>query len=212
MYSRILVIILGLGLFASAKSLAQCSIGTFTLSPSLCLPAPNLGGYEVSGTIVATSPPTSGSLVIRTTFLFGGTTMYTIPLPAGTTYNFTIPAQTGNGGNITLYAYYTNNILCVKSTSYTAPRCCDVNAPSPVTVCESQTLTLNASTTTGGNFIWSGPNSFSSTQQNPVITNVATSRAGSYQVYLVNGSCTTSSVTVNVNVNTKPVSKNIKHW
>jgi hypothetical protein len=50
-------------------------------------------------------------------------------------------------------------------------------------VCNGQTLTLNATTTTAGvNYKWTGPNSFTSNIQNPSVTNVGATHAGDYIV------------------------------
>jgi hypothetical protein len=54
------------------------------------------------------------------------------------------------------------------------------NAP----ICSGTTLTLNALTTTTGTatYTWSGPNGFSSTQQNPTVANAAIAASGTYNV------------------------------
>lgn len=51
-------------------------------------------------------------------------------------------------------------------------------------VCAQQTIQLSA--TGGGTYSWSGPNNFSSTQQNPSIPNANGSKAGVYQVIVTN--------------------------
>ena len=64
--------------------------------------------------------------------------------------------------------------------------------------CDGATITLNAS---GGNsYAWSGPSSYSSTQQNPSLSSATTTMSGVYTVTATIGSCTataTTSVTVN---------------
>lgn len=48
-------------------------------------------------------------------------------------------------------------------------------------------------TSSGGtSYSWTGPNSFTSTQQNPVIPNAQTNNSGIYTVTVANGSCTTT--------------------
>jgi hypothetical protein len=91
------------------------------------------------------------------------------------------------------------------------PICCTVNATTPISVCESQKLAFSASGTVGGSYVWTGPSSFSSTQQNPFITKVLPSQGGIYQVSLVYGGCTTTSKAVTITVNPKPGSKSIVH-
>jgi gliding motility-associated-like protein len=82
------------------------------------------------------------------------------------------------------------------------------NPPSPTVssnspVCAGQTLQLNADTIAGATYSWSGPNSFSSTQQNPTITGVTVTASGTYTVIVFNG-CSSAPATVNVTVNPTP--------
>ncbi len=49
-------------------------------------------------------------------------------------------------------------------------------------LCAGSTLNLNATTITNATYIWTGPGSFSATQQNPSITNADTAKSGKYVV------------------------------
>ena len=71
--------------------------------------------------------------------------------------------------------------------------------------CVGQTLSLNETGGESNTWVWSGPNSFTSTQQNPNITNVQTSNAGTYSVTgtITATSCATTS-TVDVTINPLP--------
>ncbi len=71
----------------------------------------------------------------------------------------------------------------------------------PTTVSSNSPLvpggTLQLNTPSYGNgttYLWSGPNNFQSTIQNPSIANVTTAMAGSYQVKAVKGICATPEV------------------
>lgn len=82
------------------------------------------------------------------------------------------------------------------------------NPPSPVVssnspVCSGQTLQLTADTIAGATYSWSGPNGFSSTQQNPTIPNVTVAGSGTYTVIVFNG-CSSAPATVVVTVNPTP--------
>lgn len=60
-------------------------------------------------------------------------------------------------------------------------------AASNTPVCTSDTIWLNAtSSTTGVHYNWTGPNSFSSAEQNPSIVNPSTSNTGDYIVTVIN--------------------------
>ncbi|MCC6725909.1 MAG: hypothetical protein IT258_15480, partial [Saprospiraceae bacterium] len=85
-------------------------------------------------------------------------------------------------------------------------------APAPVAtvssnspVCEGSTITLLE---TGGSpgitWVWSGPNNFSSTLQNPTIPNASALNAGQYSVTVSNGSSCSATAATTVSVNTLP--------
>ena len=63
------------------------------------------------------------------------------------------------------------------------------------------TLNLTASTVAGATYSWTGPNGFTSTNQNPSIANVTTAAAGDYSVTVTVGGCTSSPAIVTVTVN-----------
>lgn len=56
-------------------------------------------------------------------------------------------------------------------------------------VCGGATLNLTGSTDIGATFSWSGPNSYSSTMQNPSITNVPNNASGSYSFIATLNGC-----------------------
>lgn len=100
------------------------------------------------------------------------------------------------------------NCNCPSSPSYTNVV---VNeTPSPVAtsnspICEGSMLSLSASTIPGAIYQWTGPNGFSSSLQNPVVSSQATvSMSGQYSVIAVLNSCVSVASTVNVVVNPTP--------
>lgn len=72
-------------------------------------------------------------------------------------------------------------------------------------ICQGQTLNLTASTVPGATYNWSGPNSFSSTLQNPSILNASLAAAGTYTVTATVAGCTGPGGTVTVIVNPTPI-------
>jgi hypothetical protein len=71
-------------------------------------------------------------------------------------------------------------------------------------ICAGQTLQLTASTVAGATYSWSGPNGFSSTQQNPSIPGATTAAAGTYTVIATVASCPSAPGTTTAVVNPGP--------
>jgi hypothetical protein len=71
---------------------------------------------------------------------------------------------------------------------------------SPVNVGGS--INLTASTVSGATYAWTGPNGFTSTQQNPTITGATLPMAGTYTVTATVNGCTSTASTTLVNVTT----------
>jgi gliding motility-associated-like protein len=70
-------------------------------------------------------------------------------------------------------------------------------------VCAGQPINLNVNTTAGATYSWSGPSSYTSSSQNPVIANSTISNSGIYTVTVSSGTCTAVD-TVSVNVVSNP--------
>lgn len=105
---------------------------------------------------------------------------------------------------ITNYANIVTNIS-FSQTGGAGSTNCGIIAP-PITnngpLCEGQTLQLTVSDpVAGATYMWSGPNSWSSTTMNPTITNVTTANAGTYSLAITVGSETSPPVTTDVVIN-----------
>ncbi|MBI4944760.1 MAG: PKD domain-containing protein, partial [Bacteroidetes bacterium] len=137
----------------------------------------------------------------------------------GATYNWSGPssftsanqnplitsAATTNSGT---YSVTTTSALGCTSARSTAtvtvnqtPVAPTANSSSPV--CSGQTLSLTASNT-GTSYSWNGPNSFTSSSQNPTIGSVTTLASGTYSVTATTSGCTGSAGTVSVTINQTP--------
>jgi len=110
----------------------------------------------------------------------------------------------------TYYVYVTDGSGCtspvVPLNVSVKPVPANPTASSNAPVCQGSRLTLFAnSTTPGATYTWSGPSSYTSTAQNPVITSVPASASGVYTVYSVlNGCSSFSPATTNVYVKWTP--------
>ena len=112
-----------------------------------------------------------------------------------------------SGGTYTVAVTDTNNCLpatqarIVASIPLPSPPIISSNSP----VCEGSSLKLFASTIAGATYSWTGPNGFTSSQQNPVISNITSVNAGSYSV-IVTTQCSSVPVSTAVVVNPIPLS------
>lgn len=71
-------------------------------------------------------------------------------------------------------------------------------------ICESSDVNLYASTVANANYFWNGPNGFSSSLQNPTLTNVSSLNDGFYSVYVTQNNCQSETDEVEVLINPLP--------
>lgn len=71
-------------------------------------------------------------------------------------------------------------------------------------ICETETLNLYATTISSGVYNWTGPNGFTSNDQNPVINDLSPLNNGDYSVKTIEGDCESGISTVNVMVKPLP--------
>ncbi|MFA5194279.1 MAG: hypothetical protein WC401_00630, partial [Bacteroidales bacterium] len=113
---------------------------------------------------------------------------------SGGVYNYTVTAQ-GGCGNTTATGTITVNAPGTPTVGNNGP------------VCEGGTLALTASTIAGATYSWTGPNGFSSSEQNPTVSTSATiAMAGTYYVTATVGGCTGSAGSTIVTINPVPSS------
>jgi len=114
----------------------------------------------------------------------------------GNTYPVTYTATDNfNPAGITTKTIYVKVVAATTTASSNSP------------VCSANTINLTTTTVSGATaYSWTGPNSFTSSLQNPTITNATTAMSGTYTVTvtLPNG-CTSPTSSVTVTVNAKPI-------
>lgn len=158
--------------------------------------------------IVSNSPVCSGqTLTLNTSAVAGATYQWSGPNGySGSTQNISRPnADSSFAGNYNL-------IITVLNCSSPAGNSSAVIKPTPTTpvagsnspICAGQTLTLQASSTAGSTYSWTGPGGFSSSQQNPGISNATTAASGSYSVNALLNGCTSATTSLSVTVKPTP--------
>jgi gliding motility-associated-like protein len=191
----------------------------------------NAGTYSVTATVNGCSSPAATTTVVINPLPATPTISSNSPVCSGTTISLNAASHAGatyswtgpNGFSSTLQnpsipnaaannagTYSVTAILngCAGSTAHTvvvvnqSPLAPVAGSNSPL--CEGTTLNLTSSPTANAIYNWSGPNGFSSTLQNPVITNITTAAAGLYSVTATVNGCTGPAGTIMITVNVIP--------
>ena len=161
------------------------------------------------------SPPGAPSVSINplTNVCAGSSNITLSGTPAGGTFSGT--AVTGNSfspitagpGTFTISYQFTDpgtGCTGVASTNITVFERPDANASGPNAVCSGTTIQLSAAPS-GLSYAWTGPNSYSSSMQNPIVTTSATAaNSGTYTLVVTDGNMCTASDQVAVTVNAIP--------
>ncbi len=149
-------------------------------------------------TTITVTNPTTGVVYNVYTSSTGGTNLGSTPLtvsPSSTTTYY-------------VEAALQSNPSCVSTTrtpiTITVNPLPNVTPSSNSPVCQGQTLNLTVNSIAGATYNWTGPNGFSSTQQNPSISNVTTANSGTYTVTITDANGCSNSANVNVTINSLP--------
>lgn len=113
------------------------------------------------------------------------------------------PIALNQAGNYTVTASFTSgaSTCTTTATSSVIVVAATPAALNPIpTICNNGNINLNAPNG-GTTYMWNGPNSFTSSAQNPTISNAAVTNQGTYTVIISTGGCVNTG-TVNVSVNT----------
>ncbi|MFM9984311.1 MAG: T9SS type A sorting domain-containing protein [Flavobacteriales bacterium] len=143
------------------------------------------GSGTISGTINPGGIPFSGTApTITLSVTPGSTTTYTIVSLSDANCTATSSDLSGSA------------VVTISSPTGTA----SANGP----VCSGGTIQLTGTASGATTFAWTGPNGFTSSQQNPSITGAASAHQGSYYFTASNGSCSAITSVVFVPVHTFP--------
>ena len=146
------------------------------------------------------------STVINVGTLCNTTTSTTTGATSVATVNITGAACNIGTNNITFTA--TDNFNPTASTTVTIAVtvvAATTTAASNSPICAGNTLNLTTTTVSGATYSWTGPNGFTSTLQNPTITNATAAATGTYTVTATTASGCTATSNVNATVNALPV-------
>ncbi|MEX1187807.1 MAG: T9SS type A sorting domain-containing protein, partial [Bacteroidia bacterium] len=154
--------------------------------------------YSVSGVINIFEPPSTGILTIENSS--GGFITYDAPF--ANTLTFIFDSLSSDGQTHSVHASFSETLFCDATFHYNAPPVCSecaVIASVPEVLCEGSLAQLSATSLVGAQYTWSGPNGFTSSLQNPEISNLNHLNQGPYTVVMTNQENNCSSVsTVNL--------------
>jgi hypothetical protein len=167
------------------------------------------GSYTTSfgGFGLAAKKQGSGAYLFVTTGQGALTANSVIRLNDVNGYNAALSITTGN--NVTLYTTSAGTIIkgvaFAPVTSCVAPAITSLTSNGPF--CSGNTLNLNLSATGSAalSYAWTGPDGFTSSLQNPSISNAQNAASGNYSVTVTNG-CGSSTSDINVVVYAHPAS------
>ncbi|MDW8157840.1 MAG: hypothetical protein RML72_03055, partial [Bacteroidia bacterium] len=136
------------------------------------------------------------------------TTLQSVTGFNGGTYQLNLPTSLLPGTNyririLATNPQFTSNISAPLTFHKTPPPTATSNSP----ICNGGNLLLSASPIPNLNnvtYLWSGPLSFSSTLQNPTISNASSNAAGVYSLVAIANGCTSPVATISVSINSLP--------
>jgi len=207
----------GTGLLGTSNSL-QDTIFKYVLSSGTWIAAGNFPMY--SGTITHGVNPKINGISLAAELIPSSTKGCYIYVTSGdgltsnnSVYRFT--DSTAYSASMVINSF--NNLFTLPSGTVPkkgiirgiafAPTCVTLSsavASSNSPICAGSNLNLTSSATGQFSFSWAGPNSFSSTSENPSITNATTAATGVYTVTITNSCGSTTTATTSVTVGSVP--------
>lgn len=170
------------------------------------------GSATDSTLVVVNAPVTNLSATANTPICSGSQLNLSASAHTGATYYWEGPGGFTATGQFPVRAAMTQSEAGIYSLTATVPVCGVVSTtrsvsvlPSPTAsatsnspVCSGGALNLSTGVVSGSTYSWTGPNGFTSSQQNPILQTVTTSEAGYYFVSVINscGSATDSTLVV----------------
>lgn len=196
---------------------------TYVVTPKTAL----CTGIPVNYVVTVDPIPTVTNTPLTETICSGGTT---IPVTltsdvTGATFAWTavgtgsVTGFTSNGTNTIPAQTITNTGIAVETVTYSvtpsANSCIgtpvnyvvtvdppiNITASNNTPICEGNTILLSTAAITGATYNWTGPNSFSSADQNPIITNATPAMSGTFSLTITMGNCNSTIGTTIVQVN-----------
>jgi gliding motility-associated-like protein/uncharacterized repeat protein (TIGR01451 family) len=178
-----------------------CSPNATSLNASLLINTlPTITSQPNSQTVCAGSPASFSVTATGTALTYQWRKGIVNLVNGGNISGVTTPALTINPANISDTSSFYNVVISgacsPNSTSINASLMVNLIptalASSNSPVCIAGVINLTAQTVTGATYLWVGPNTFSSSTQNPVINNATPVNGGTYSLTVTNNGCTSA--------------------
>jgi len=175
-----------------------------------------LVGGSISGTALSTNSPVcaggtlnvSSSTISSASYLWSGPSGFT----ANTQNVSRAAVLTSAGGVYTLVVSSPGCGTTTRTITTVVNPAIVVNAGSNSPICQGNSISLSVNTFAGSTYAWVGPAAFASANQNPSISNAATSRTGVYTLTINSPTCgivtTSTSVTVGSSIGSLTINSN----
>jgi gliding motility-associated-like protein len=198
--------------------------GTYTVTYTIAA-AGGCASITALDTVTITTPPSATISYAGTPFCTSVTTAQAVTLigtiggkytasPVGLSLDSltgSIKPSTSTAGNYTVtytIAAAGGCATVTTTTTITITQQLTLTVSSNAPICEMNILNLTASLIPGVTYTWTGPNAFSSSLQNPVVsTNADITMSGVYNLSVtgITGGCPDMNASINITVNPKPV-------
>ena len=189
------LIVSGLGGSATNTKASYIAISSGGPSPVVLSVTPSCGP-TTGGTAITIS---GSNFVSGATVTIGGTAASNVVFVSDTTLTGNTPTGTAGAKNVVVTNPSTQSGTLINGFSYTATPSPSNNGP----ICSGQTLNLFANTT-ADSYSWTGPDSFSSSAQNPSIANATAAATGTYNLTVTSNGCTSAAGSTAATVNQTP--------
>src|SRR5439155_465192 len=189
------LIVGGLG-GSGTNQISNYILVTSASAPPVVLSVTPSCGTTSGGTTITIS---GSNFVSGATIAIGGNAATNVGFGSSTTLTANTPAGTAGAKNVAVTNPSAQSGTLTNGFTYVVPPSPSNNGP----VCSGQTLNLFANTN-AASYSWSGPNSFTSTAQNPSIPNATTAAAGTYNLTVTSNGCTSAAGSTAATVNPLP--------
>ncbi len=200
------------GFTSTATTISNLEAGTYTVTVTdidgICeyVESVDLTGYPAINPTASNNGPlcegstlnlTGGSSVTGVSYSWSG--------PDGFTSNQQNPSRTNAdinmSGTYSLTVTDSHGCTAIAQTDVIVYDVQNVSITTSSPYCQGDDITLNATTIVGASYSWTGPNGFTSNNEDPIITNAQTTDSGLYSVTVTDANSCTATASTNVIVN-----------